>query len=363
MSAGVDGGGPPMRADNPILIIGTERSGSNLLRLILDVHSRIAIPHPPHFMRYLAPVAWAYGDLADEGCRRLAARDVCTLLRRHIFPWPHPIDEELVVARSSPHLFGVVAAVYELHRIAEGKPRWGCKSTFMVDHVDDVLAEYPGARFVWLIRDPRDVAASAKRSVFGYCHPHLTARLWLAQQERAAAALSQYGPGTVYQLWYEDLVARPDEQIAKLCAWLGETPEPAMLRPHLAPQASQLASMSQSWRNTTRPISMDNVGAHRRRLTPTEVAYVERAAGPMMIRLGYQPSLPVGATVIRPSPLGLWAKEAVLRIRVEHAALRRDRNATKRWLRGSTVRMLRARARMRARFPGWHGSRSAPSGG
>jgi len=40
-----------MTAD-PLFILGTERSGSNLLRLICNAHSRITIPHPPHILRY-----------------------------------------------------------------------------------------------------------------------------------------------------------------------------------------------------------------------------------------------------------------------------------------------------------------------
>lgn len=37
--------------DSPIFIIGTERSGTNLLRLILNAHPNIALPHPPHIMK------------------------------------------------------------------------------------------------------------------------------------------------------------------------------------------------------------------------------------------------------------------------------------------------------------------------
>ena len=50
--------------DDPLFIIGTERSGSNLLRVILDAHSRISVPHPPHIMRYFSPLVARYGDLA-----------------------------------------------------------------------------------------------------------------------------------------------------------------------------------------------------------------------------------------------------------------------------------------------------------
>jgi hypothetical protein len=40
----------------PFFIVGTERSGSNLLRVILDTHPALSVPHPPHILRYFAPL-------------------------------------------------------------------------------------------------------------------------------------------------------------------------------------------------------------------------------------------------------------------------------------------------------------------
>lgn len=339
------------RTASPVLIIGTERSGSNLLRLILDAHSAIAVPHPPHFMRYLAPLEASYGDLSRAERRRAATRDALTLLRTHIHPWEHLVDEDSVVAAASPTMFGITAAIYEEYRRAQGKARWGCKSTFMVDHVDDVLAEYPGTRFIWLVRDPRDVAASAKRAVFGPYHPYLMATLWLRQQRRAQDALDRHGPGVVHHLRYEDLVARPEEEITKLCAFLGEPFEPAMLRPDRTRAAQRTARLSASWRNTGRPISEGSVGRHQRALTPAERRQVERVTGPFMERLGYRTGDDADLAV-RPSPLALRAGDARLRIATEYRSLRGDANHARRWRRDLTVRWLWLRARLRARgFP------------
>lgn len=326
-----------------MLIIGTERSGSNLLRLVLNSHSRIAVPHPPHFMRYLAPVADAYGDLTVEDNRRRLVRDAGLLLERHISPWPHRIDRDLAVARAAPSLFGVVAEFYEQYRQAEGKARWGCKSTFMVDHVADVLAQYPAARFIWLVRDPRDVAASARRAVFGHCHPYLTAVLWTRQQRTASAALARYGPEVVHRLRYEDLVQEPVAAITRMCGWLGESPEPAMFAHDRTPQAQALASLSESWRNAARPVTAASVGTWRGRLGPPEVAQVQAVAGPMMAKLGYTAATGLPAAAVPPALLRL--REGTLRAGVEYRSLRRDRNTLRRWWRDATVHYIRARAR------------------
>ncbi|MBI2943869.1 MAG: sulfotransferase [Candidatus Wallbacteria bacterium] len=340
---------PGGRSPGPVFIIGTERSGSNLLRLMLDAHSSFAIPHPPHFMRYLAPLAASYGDLSDSENRRRLTTDALLLLRAHIHPWEHPIDLETVVAEASPSVFGVVAAIQEQYREQAGARRWGCKSTFTVHYVDDVVAEYPDARFLWLVRDPRDVAASAKRAVFCRFHPLLTARLWVEEQERAAAALERYGAAQVHLLRYEELVAAPRHRLEQVCAFLGEPFEEAMLQHHVTPAAHRLARLSESWANADRPVNEESVGRHTRALTDRERRLVEQTAGPMMQRLGYR--LEAGLPWVEPpSELALHALDFWLWLSVEWRSMRTDRNHWQRWLRDATVLWLRAKAFARVRL-------------
>ncbi|GAA2405215.1 hypothetical protein GCM10010191_11280 [Actinomadura vinacea] len=327
-------------SESPILIIGTERSGSNLLRLVLNAHSRITIPHPPHFMRFLAPVAHRYGDLAVEGNRRRLVEDALALLERHPHPWPHPVDADRVVDEAKPTLFGVVAAIYDQHRAAERKARWGCKSTFMVNHVDDVLADYPNARFIWLVRDPCDVASSAKRSVFGYCHPYRMARLWREQQERGRTALAKWGPEVVHLLKYEDLVSDTEREVARLCDFLGERSETAMLEPHRSPAAQETAALSRSWRHVGEPISTGRVGHHVRGLSESERLLVDKVTAPVKVSLGYRID-PRSEFQPDPSRFDVALRSALLRLRVESRSIREDRNCARRLRRDLYVRLLR----------------------
>jgi hypothetical protein len=338
------------RARSPIFIIGTERSGSNLLRLMLNAHSRIAIPHPPHFLRYLAPLAASYGDLRNPAARRRLTRDALLLLRRHIHPWEIAIDEDRVVAEADPSVFGVAAAIYEQYRRAVGKARWGCKSTFMIDHVDAAIAGYPDAQFLWLVRDPRDVAASSKRSVFNPCHPYLTAALWTAQQDRGFDALARLGPQRVHLLRYEQLVADPTRELDGVCRFLGEALEPAMLAHHRSAAAERMAGLSESWRNAGQPVTDASVGRFTRELRPDERRAVEKVAGPMMQRLHYDTDADAGAG----GPLSMLelvevhGRNALLRARVELRSLQHDANHWRRWSRDAATWWLRAKAALRA---------------
>jgi hypothetical protein len=322
--------------DGPILIIGTERSGSNLLRLVLDAHSRIAVPHPPHFMRYLSGIPY-------DGDVDAMAGDAMRLLRNHIHPWPHAIDEAAVTATAGPSLFGVVSAIYDQYRVAEGAARWGCKSTFMVEHVDEVLAELPDARFLWLVRDPRDVVASAKRAVFGYCHPYRMALRWTAEQQLARAALERWGPGVVHLVRYEDLVSAPDREIRAICAFIGEEAEPAMFAHHLRGNARVTASLSASWRTAGDPITTARIGAHRRELSDRERRQVESVTARTMETLRY-PYDRTSPDEPAPGPLGVALRGFAVRLAVEARSLCTDRNHFRRWRRDAVVRRLRRRA-------------------
>ena len=126
--------------DAPLFIIGTERSGSNLLRLVLDAHPRITVPHPPHVMNYFGAIEERYGDLSVPASRRRAARHMAELVCIHIHPWDiTPSVERLVEEADPPDLFGLFLALYDQHLESTKASRWGCKSTFMIHHVDRIL--------------------------------------------------------------------------------------------------------------------------------------------------------------------------------------------------------------------------------
>lgn len=348
-------------ADGPVMIIGTERSGSNLLRLMLAAHSRICIPHPPHLLRYLAPIASTYGDLTVVANRRMLIRDAVRIVRAHPHPWETAIDVDAVVDDAPHSVVGVMEAIYEQARRGSGKARWGCKSTFVVEHVDAVRSALPHARFVWLVRDPRDVAASGRRAVFGPCEPVLTAELWRRQQEMAAAALEEWGPSVVHLLRYEDLVADPEAELARLCRFLGEELEPAMLRPEGTDAARRMSRLSASWAGTARPPNQQSVGRHRDDLTPLQRQEAEAAAGPLLQELGYALDAPPGRSVRR-SRAAIWTADQVGRAKVEYRSLRGDANHWLRLRRDAVVTSIRARARLRRAIRRWRRAQSQVDG-
>ena len=328
------------RPTDPLYIIGTERSGSNLLRVILNAHADIDVPHPPHILKYFHALAPGYGDLKGRRARATLVRDVLRLLRIHIYPWSFQVDAKAIVDGAQPHsLLGVFASIYDQHLAHTGKRRWGCKSTFMVHHVAEALARDPGARFIWLVRDPRDVAVSSRRSVFSPFHPLFTAELWDTQQREAMRAAEEH-PDAVLMVRYEALITELEPTLRGIMDFLGEELQPEMLAHEETAAAKKGANLSESWQNTGAKVKSDNFGKYRKALSTREIGLVQAAAGETMRALGYE--LDVVPTPRRPplsrSVYGLM--DVMWQLKVEVRSLFRDANHWRRWGRAVLMRAL-----------------------
>jgi hypothetical protein len=341
-------------SQDPIFIIGTERSGSNLLRLIFNAHSGIAIPHPPHIIHYFAKWERSYGDLNQPPAMKRLINDVLSLLKTHIYPWELEISAEKIFQEASPRdLFGIYYAIYYAYLRHEGKRRWGCKSTFMIHHAGRVLKTFPSAKFVWLVRDPRDVAASSRRSVFNPFHPFFTARLWRAQQLeglRLAASLPRHN---LILVKYEDLIADPETVIRRLCDFLQESYEPQMLNYYQSPAAQKSGQLSQSWKNASRPIIADNKNKYRKSLTVEEIRLVEGVAAELMAKFGYDHEFPHASASPTPSsPEKFWfaVLDRFWYIQAEAHSLLHDRNHWLRWRRTWVIKKIAWACRVRTLF-------------
>lgn len=344
---------------DPIFIIGTERSGSNLLRLMLNAHSAVAVPHPPHIFKYFSPLLKRYGDLAEPLPMKRLIKDVLALIDTHIYPWEIRIDAEKLYREAAPRsLLGILAGIYGEYLRSFGKRRWGCKSTFMIHYAGVVLETYPNAKFIWLVRDPRAVAASSRLSVFSPFHPYYTAVLWRRQQLEGLDLFNSISKSNITLVRYEDLVKKPESAVTGICAFLGEEYEPGMLDFFKTGAARKSAALSGSWVNAASPVRTGSISGYRQSLSKSEGRLVEAVAGDLMDRFGYEREYSAGDRVRRrkegprlyaPSfPRICWYRvlDAAWFLRMECYSLLNDSNHWLRWRRS----LLLARLVLARRF-------------
>jgi hypothetical protein len=318
---------------NPIFIIGTERSGTNLLRLMLNAHSAITVPHPPHIMKFFAPLEPLYGDLADDHCFRLMIADVCRMVELHTYPWEiKPDRAKVFLDVQERNLLNVYFAIYNQYLGYSGKRRWACKSTFMIEHVAEILHSYPDARFIFMVRDGRDVAVSAKKSIFNHFHVYYSALRWQREQRLGLSWLAKLSPEQIMLLKYEELINDPEATVRQLCRFLGETFEEQMLEYHRSGEARKSGSLCVSWENTSKPVIRDNANKYRLQLSKTEIMQFEAIAMEELLELGYCCDNPVELLIQKRKDLvqerfSYRLSELKLKMKAELNHLFKDKNS------------------------------------
>jgi hypothetical protein len=207
----------------PIFLVGMGRSGTSMLRLMLQRHPALAILSETAFTSRIwerrfgfavARSSGAFGDLLDDYIRFLRAR--------HDRAGDFSLDFDAYrrrVLSGPPALNRLLGVMGEMWCRQYGAVRWGEKTPDHVHYLPDLNRMFPGLVAVHLIRDPRDVALSnVEAGLTPVADPLVYALKWLRtvrSADRAAAA-----GVTVVTLRYEDLVAEPVATLQELCTAL-----------------------------------------------------------------------------------------------------------------------------------------------
>jgi len=267
----------------------SERSGSNLISRMFDAHRSVCAPTPAHLVRVLGENRHRYGDPADPAEWRRLLDDTVDLLVSTVGPWRTTwTADELDQAADGRDLPGLLRGVLRAEARAGGKTSLFLKENHLHRYLPFVQRAFPGLRIVAMVRDPRDMALSWKRSPILRGDVVRAARVWQNDQDELVRIMGWLGPDEgIHQLTYEQLVTDPETRLAETCAFLGLDMDPAMLEFHSRGASREHASRSDDWKNVARPVMRDNFAKWREGLTGAEAAYVERMCAGSMAFFGY----------------------------------------------------------------------------
>jgi hypothetical protein len=274
----------------PIFMIGIQRSGSNLLRLMLNELPEIAAPHPPHILQRMMPLVPRYGDLGNAGSFSLLVDDVCRLVELNPVPWEGvTLDRKDVAARCRKRsLVAVFGAVYDAMAEAWGASTWCCKSLANIYYLPEIEDYFTDAKYIYLYRDGRDVAVSFSKAVVGEKHFYHIAKEWNEAQQLALSFRKKIPARRFFNLSYEELTTDPDRTVRALCAFLEVGYKPSMLEFYKSAEARRAASASNLWENVTSPVLKDNSRKFLKEARETDIRIFESIAGESMDTLGYE---------------------------------------------------------------------------
>jgi len=299
--------GPARAVPDPFFIVGVGRSGTSIMAEVLNQHSDVHIIDESHLWASLG--AGASCDLTVgefvEALERVkltaGAHAQGHLARLFGMTEQHVLD---VVAPATPSqrlpirriLDPLLAAVVR----SRGVSRWGEKTPAHLDHVEAICAAYPSAKFIYMLRDGRDVAVSMKRDNWGPNTLADAAYKW----QKAARNARELGVALGADRWltmpYEALVAAPEEQVRRAAAFLGLPFEPAMLSPgaidtrssigfSAAGRSAQNFSASfLEWSKAPKSVFFSSSIGSWRALPTLEIEVLEALMGPELVANGYE---------------------------------------------------------------------------
>jgi hypothetical protein len=211
----------------PVFVMCNGRSGSTLLRFLLDAHPELACPPETNLPTLCAQLATVWSLI--EGAP----------LSENRGDEPPEIPEAAIAGIR--HMMDLMVGSYLGRR---GKQRYCDKSLGTARYAELLVRVYPQARFICLYRHPMDVIASGIEacpwglSGYGF-DPYIAetpgnavlalARFW-ADNAATVMAIEERFPGHCYRVRYEDLVADPEQTAAQMFSFLGASPAPGVSR-------------------------------------------------------------------------------------------------------------------------------------
>jgi hypothetical protein len=333
VNAGRDGAprtaGPPPASEtasqgNPYLfIVGAARSGTTLVQRLLDAHPMLAVVNETYWVprkfrertgltrdglvtRALIDQLMASPKFNRMG---LSLDDLTRLM---------PSDDAITYAR-------YVSSLFDLFATRHGKSLAGDKTPGYVRRMAQLHELFPCARFVHIIRDPRDLCLSMLEwssgentaGQFGTWAEDpvtSTALYWRMSVGLGRQLGAQLGEDIYHEVRYEDLVTSPERAITGLCAFLGLPYEPRMTRYHEGKTRTKPGRSSKAqWLPVT-----PGLRSWTNQLAVDAIERIETVTGDLMAEVGYRCSTADPA----PTPI---VSERVARIKATFTAVARGR--------------------------------------
>lgn len=274
-------------SSEPFFIVGADRSGTTLLRLMLNEHKRVTIPPESWFLSPLMDAMPSEQKLDQKHLERC-----CEIIVTH-GRWRHwGIHDAALYAAilglRTPLLRDVVSRAYQLWATRAGKQRWGDKTPGYALEIARLRRLLPGAKFIHIVRDARDVCLSLRqRKMEGGC-TYSAAAFWVRRVRGALRAGRRLPPGQYLQVSYERLVLDTERVLREVCEFLGENWDHHMLEFYQnagknITEAEQAAGIHAK---LSRPPEPTDVARWKQELTLFQVATVEAIAGRIMRQVG-----------------------------------------------------------------------------
>jgi len=273
----------------PIFIGGFQRSGTTLLRYILEAHPNIACG--PETVNLIPETRKCVENLLDNKIFRETLESF-QLSEEDIYR---------IYARDT------LAAFFDKYMASQDKPRLATKTPTNCLHFEFLARLFPGAYFIHVIRDGRDCVVSLdKVHWFGNTLSEpgsfdLAVKRW-ARWTQAGRTQGVELAGHYIEVRYENLVSSPEEEIGRILEFVGEPWDDRVMKHNEVKHAHEASVDNRNKDGASQKIDSGRFNAWKREMSPKQIHRFSRIAGSLLDELGYElpPDLPRGSLYLQP---------------------------------------------------------------
>lgn len=273
---------------NNFFIIGAQRSGTTLLRLILNSHSQIAIPEEgtfwmPLLRRYGVNPHKKFSKKELDNCLKYISSNSQFKL------WNIPCDEliDKINYHSCQDLLSLMQIVYSMYSEKHHKAIWADKTPSFFRMVPELSRLFPEAKFIHIIRDGRDLYLSWRKIDPGKSNIAVCALEWCHKVCTAQKDLLKFRNSNHLEIRYEDLVQDPKKILNSICLFLNIKFEAEML--NFWQQSEKYIGCHHS-ELIFKPLSTHSINKWKKELSDNELQVFENIAGDCLRNNGFETS-------------------------------------------------------------------------
>lgn len=272
-------------------IVGSGRSGTTLLRALLDAHPELAIPPESYFVVSLARRSERYQVDGRFDVEALAA-DVTAHPRFERWGLPGQELRDKLVSAGADGYPAAIRAVYQAYADHRGKPRYGDKTPKYVKDIARLAELFPESRFVHIVRDGRDVVLSFKDLGWGPDSAIESALRWRNWVELGRDAARDIDRERYLEIRYEDLAADPAQVLRQVCEFIALPFSEQMFE--YTERADEIigANYYPEGHGRIRLPPTSGLRDWRTQMDREDLVKFELVAGDLLDRLGYERAVP-----------------------------------------------------------------------
>lgn len=277
---------------SPIFLVGCGRSGTTLLKELLNQSNELHILKESAFIPILYLKKNKYGDFTEETQRSEFIFDLKSTSRtsKEVAFEIFSLTEEKALSlleKNAPLKYSeAISTLFSHVAKANGKEVWGDKTPLYVNHINLLHTLFPKAKIIHLIRDPRDVASSIRKAGWSSTIRE-AAFIWKRNVSNGLEG-RKLNSEAYYEISYEKLILNTDTELKKLFEWLNFKYSKNILDQYIKSYINIEETYSDLHPLIGKPIDTKRAGNWKKKLTPQEIAEVQSINKDLINRLNLE---------------------------------------------------------------------------